>query len=126
LIDLPKLSVIVTGLDDWPSDTTYSKPIVEDRSLAAVLFALPDVWQLRPPPVVPDTGLPPDPFDSSTSSLPRRRSALAIGHPVRLLWQASPFMAIVFTLLAIAGIVVQIRANRRFEIESYNRFAESM
>jgi hypothetical protein len=47
-------------------------------------------------------------------------------HPVRLLWQTSPFMAIVFVLLAIAGIAVQIQANRRFEIETYNRFAESM
>lgn len=46
--------------------------------------------------------------------------------PVRLLFQTSPFMAIVFVLLAIAGIVVQIRANRRFEIETYNRFAETM
>jgi len=45
--------------------------------------------------------------------------------PVRLLWQASPFMAIVFVLLAVTGIVVQIQANRRFEIETYNRFAES-
>jgi hypothetical protein len=47
-------------------------------------------------------------------------------HPVRLLWQTSPFMAIVFALLAIAGIVVQIQANRRFEIETYNRLADSM
>lgn len=45
-------------------------------------------------------------------------------HPVRLLWQTSPFMAIVFVLLAAAGIVVQIQANRRFEVETYNRFAE--
>jgi hypothetical protein len=49
-----------------------------------------------------------------------------VEHPVRLLWQTSPFMAIVFVLLAIAGIAVQIQANRRFEIETYNRFAESM
>ena len=49
-----------------------------------------------------------------------------IEHPVRLLWQTSPFMAIVFVLLAIAGIAVQIRANRRFEIETYNRLAETM
>jgi len=46
--------------------------------------------------------------------------------PVRLLWQTSPFMAIVFVFLAAAGIVVQIRANRRFEIETYNRFSEAM
>ncbi len=46
--------------------------------------------------------------------------------PVRLLFQTSPFMGIVFLLLAVAGIVVKIRANRRFEIETYNRFAETM
>ena len=45
--------------------------------------------------------------------------------PVRLMWQTSPFMAIVFVLLAVAGIVVQIQANRRFEVETYNRFAET-
>lgn len=46
--------------------------------------------------------------------------------PLRLLWQASPFMFIVFLLLAVAGIVVQIQANRRFEIQTYNRLAETM
>lgn len=46
--------------------------------------------------------------------------------PLRLLFQTSPFMGIVFALLAIAGIAVQIRANRRFEVETYNRFAETM
>jgi hypothetical protein len=47
-------------------------------------------------------------------------------HPVRLLFQTSPFMAIVFVALAIAGIAIQLRANRRFEIETYNRLAGSM
>lgn len=46
--------------------------------------------------------------------------------PVRLLFQTSPFMGIVFLLLAVAGIAVQIRANRRYEIETYNRFSEAM
>jgi hypothetical protein len=32
----------------------------------------------------------------------------------------------VFLVMAVAGIAVQIQANRRFEIETYNRFAESM
>jgi hypothetical protein len=44
--------------------------------------------------------------------------------PVRTLFQVSPFLGIVFLLLAVAGIVVQIRANRRFEIETYNRLAD--
>lgn len=47
-------------------------------------------------------------------------------HPVRLLWQTSPFMAIVFVVLAIAGIAVQIQANRRFEVETYNRMTASV
>lgn len=47
-------------------------------------------------------------------------------HPVRLLFQAAPFMGIVFLALAIFGIVAQIRSNRRFEIETYNRMADVM
>lgn len=46
--------------------------------------------------------------------------------PVRLLFQTSPFMGIVFLALAASGIAFQIRANRRYEIQSYNRFAEAM
>lgn len=45
--------------------------------------------------------------------------------PLRLLWQASPFMAIVFLVLAAVGIASQVRVNRRFEIQAYNRFAET-
>lgn len=46
--------------------------------------------------------------------------------PLRLLWQASPFMAIVFVVLAVGGIIVQIQANRRFEVDTYNRYSEVM
>lgn len=49
-----------------------------------------------------------------------------VEHPVRLLWQTSPFMAIVFVLLAAAGIITQIRVNRRFEIETYDRLSGAM
>lgn len=45
--------------------------------------------------------------------------------PLRLLWQTSPFMAIVFLVLAVVGIATQVRINRRFEIETYNRLAET-
>lgn len=65
IVDLPKLSVIVTGLDDWPTNPAYSRPIIEERLLAAVRFKLPDVAKLLAPPIVADSGLPPDPFDSS-------------------------------------------------------------
>ena len=43
IIDLPKLSVIVSGLDDWPTNPTYARPIIEERLLTAVRFKLPDV-----------------------------------------------------------------------------------
>lgn len=64
IVDLPKLSVIVTGLEDWPVDPQYVHPIVEDRLLMAVRYKLPEVKQLLAPPVVSNNGLPVDPFDS--------------------------------------------------------------
>ena len=64
IIDLPKLSVIVTGLDDWPTNPAYARPIIEERLLAAVRFKLPDVAKLLAPPIVADSGLPTDPFDT--------------------------------------------------------------
>ena len=65
IIDLPKLSVIVTGLDDWPTNPAYARPIIEERLLAAVRFKLPDVAKLLAPPIVADSGLPADPFNST-------------------------------------------------------------
>lgn len=64
IIDLPRLSVIVTGLEDWPSNPQYARPIVEDRLLTAVRFQLPTVSKLLAPPIVEDSGLPVDPFDA--------------------------------------------------------------
>lgn len=66
IIDLPKLSVIVSGLDDWPTNPTYARPIIEERLLTAVRFKLPDVAKLLAPPIVADSGLPADPFDSTS------------------------------------------------------------
>src|SRR3990172_6570125 len=63
LIDLPKLSVIVTGLDDWPVNPEYTRPVNESRLLQAVQFHLPGVEKLLAPPVVPETGAQPDPLD---------------------------------------------------------------
>jgi hypothetical protein len=64
IIDLPRISVIVTGLEDWPLDPTYVHPIVEDRLLQAVRYTHPDVQRLLSPPIVPESGAPFDPFDS--------------------------------------------------------------
>ena len=66
LIDLPKLSVIVTGLEDWPTDPAYVKVVNEDRLLQAVRYQLPHVKKLLTPPTAADNGLPPDPFDETT------------------------------------------------------------
>ena len=66
LIDLPKLSVIVTGLDDWPANPEYTRPVNESRLLQAVQFHLPGVEKMLAPPVVPETGAPPDPLDPVT------------------------------------------------------------
>lgn len=62
IVDLPKVSVIVTGLEDWQTDPQYVHPVVEDRLLTAVRYELPDVQRLLSPPMAPDSGLPPDPF----------------------------------------------------------------
>ena len=50
VVDLPHLSVLVMGLDDW--DTSYSKPIREDRLLNEVQRRLgPQVQRLLTPPM---------------------------------------------------------------------------
>lgn len=61
LIDLPHLSVLVSGTDAWASDPLAAPEVVERRLLAAVRRALgPDVRALRLPPHLPET---PNPFD---------------------------------------------------------------
>ena len=62
IVDLPKLSVIVTGLEDWPTDPRYVRPIVEDRLLMAVRYTLPSVGKLLSAPIAADSGLAVDPF----------------------------------------------------------------
>ena len=65
IIDLPQISVIVAGLEDWPTDPMFSQPIIEDRLLLAVRYRLEEVKRLLTPPILPDAGLTTDPFDSS-------------------------------------------------------------
>lgn len=64
IVDLPKISVIVTGLEDWPTDPNYVKQIIEDRLLQAVRYTHGDVKRLLMPPVVPESSIP-DPFDET-------------------------------------------------------------
>ncbi len=68
--DLPNLSVVVTGLDDW--DLVHSTIVTEGRLLAAIQAQLgPQVETLRTPPYEPETA---DPFGEWAR----------IGVPVRL------------------------------------------
>ena len=71
LLDLPNMSVLVMGLDDW--DTTYCREISEDRLLAALqrrvggqLFrlCLPPISSedMQPNPAAPAVGVPVTPF----------------------------------------------------------------
>ena len=53
VVDLPSLSVMVMGLDEW--DTALSEPLAEERLLAAVRQKLgPHVQRLIPPPIPPE------------------------------------------------------------------------
>ena len=54
LIDLPKISVIVSGLDDWQLNPEYCRTIAESRLLQAVQFHLPNVQKMVTPPLVTD------------------------------------------------------------------------
>lgn len=72
IVELPSLSAIVMGLDDWPVE--HSKEVAEERLLGAVQRDLgPQVAELRTPPI-PDDG-----NGGSTSPLDESQS---IGVPV--------------------------------------------
>jgi hypothetical protein len=64
IVDLPHLSAIVSGLDDWPVDPAYVREIQEDRLLLAVKSVLgKQVQRLLSLPVVLDVTGRPNPFD---------------------------------------------------------------
>jgi hypothetical protein len=66
IVDLPFLSVIVMGLDDWSADPGLTQEIHEDRLLRAVRWEVgQQVQKLLSPPAMPEvTGLP-NPFDEA-------------------------------------------------------------
>ena len=67
IVDLPHLSVIVNGLDDWPTDPSYIREIQEDRLLYAVKgFLGNQVQRLVSLPVVADSFGHSDPSDKET------------------------------------------------------------
>ena len=51
-----------------------------------------------------------------------RPAAQFLESPVRVALATSPFMVIVFLLVAVLGVIAQVRANRNFTVESYNRW----
>jgi len=64
LVDLPHLSVLVMGLEDWHPEEGTSRKIQEDRLLQTVQRELgSQVRELRMPPVPAPTRAIPDPFD---------------------------------------------------------------
>jgi hypothetical protein len=64
IIDLPHISAIVSGLDDWPVDQQYVREIQEDRLLLALKGVLGNqVKKFLSLPNVPDQGTKPNPFD---------------------------------------------------------------
>ena len=64
IVDLPHLSAIVSGLDDWPVDPEYVREIQEERLLFALKGELGNqVQRLLSLPSVPDVGGKPNPFD---------------------------------------------------------------
>ena len=66
IVDLPYLSVIVMGLDDWPADPGLAREISEERLLRTVHWQLgPRVQKLLSPPVIPASAGFPNPFDES-------------------------------------------------------------
>lgn len=64
IVDLPHLSAIVSGLDDWPVDPTFVREIHEERLLAAVKSELGNQMQrLLSLPSVPEEAGRPNPFE---------------------------------------------------------------
>ena len=84
VVELPNLSVMVMGLDDWPIEQGASE-ISEPRLLKAVQQELgPQVVKLLTPPVAADTmGAQPGPFDDTAN----------VGVPVAPFprWQVCPY-----------------------------------
>jgi hypothetical protein len=50
-------------------------------------------------------------------------AAQVMANPVRVALKTSPFMVIVFLAVAVLGIIAQVRANRQFTLDSYNRWS---
>jgi hypothetical protein len=64
IVDLPELSVLVMGLDDWPTRADVTREIVEERLLAAVRsWGHPHLSKFLAPPLGSTSGYAMDPLD---------------------------------------------------------------
>ncbi len=68
IVDLPHLSTIVSGLDDWTTDPNFVTEIEEDRLLYAIKNELGhQVQRMISLPVALDTGIRPNPFNNEAN-----------------------------------------------------------
>lgn len=72
IVDLPELSVIVMGLEDWPTQPDVAREVVEERLLAAVRSRVgPQVTKFLAPPALAESGSPTNPtVDVSLTGVP--------------------------------------------------------
>ncbi len=62
IVDLPELSVIVMGLEDWPTQPDVTREVVEERLLAAVRSRVgAQVAKFLAPPAMTESGSPTNP-----------------------------------------------------------------
>jgi len=47
-----------------------------------------------------------------------------LANPIQAAWNTSPLLTILFLVLAVLGVIGQIRSNRNYTIASYNRWEE--
>ncbi len=52
-------------------------------------------------------------------------AATVMANPVRAILNASPFTAILFLVVAVLGVIVQIKQNQSYTIEEYDRWSNS-
>jgi hypothetical protein len=52
-------------------------------------------------------------------------AANVLEHPVQVMLQTSPFLLILFIIVAALGVFVQVGTSRRFEVEAYNNWNET-
>ncbi len=66
IVELPYISVMIMGLEDWNDSPQYTREIVEERLLAAVRQRLgPQVEKLLTPPIPQESGYRLDPFSEA-------------------------------------------------------------